>query len=40
VIKGVVLEEDKTGSFKPLAGASVIWLGSNIGTMTDDNGSS
>jgi copper chaperone CopZ len=37
-ITGVVLEEDKTGSFKPLAGASVIWLGTNKGTTTDDNG--
>jgi len=37
-IKGVVLEEDDKGSFKPLAGASVIWLNTNSGTITDDNG--
>jgi outer membrane receptor for ferrienterochelin and colicins len=37
-IKGVVLEEDKKGSFKPLAGATVVWLGTNTGTTTDDNG--
>jgi copper chaperone CopZ len=38
-IKGIVVEEDNKGSFKPLAGASVIWLGTNSGTTTDDNGS-
>ncbi len=37
-IKGVVLEEDKKGSFKPLQGASVIWLGTNKGTFTDSSG--
>lgn len=37
-IKGIVLEEDKTGSFKPLIGASVIWLGTNNGTTTDAEG--
>jgi outer membrane cobalamin receptor len=37
-IKGVVLEEDKKGSFKPLPGASVIWLGTNQGTYTDSTG--
>src|SRR6187399_1935270 len=37
-IKGVVLEEDKKGSFKPLPGASVIWLGTNKGTFTDSSG--
>ena len=37
-IKGVVLEEDKKGSFKPLPGASVIWLGTNKGTLTDSTG--
>lgn len=37
-IKGVVLEEDNKGSFKPLAGASVVWLGTNMGTTTDENG--
>lgn len=37
-IRGVVLEEDKKGAFKPLVGASVVWLGTNTGTTTDDNG--
>jgi outer membrane receptor for ferrienterochelin and colicins len=37
-IKGVVLEEDKKGVFKPLAGASVIWLGITKGTITDTTG--
>jgi len=38
IIKGVVLEEDKKGVFKPLAGASVIWLGTIKGTFTDTSG--
>lgn len=38
VIKGVVLEEDKKGSFKPLVAASVVWLGTNKGTSTDTSG--
>lgn len=38
LIKGVVLEEDKKGSFKPLLGASVIWMGTNKGTFTDSSG--
>ena len=37
-IKGVVLEEDNKGSFKPLAGATVMWLGTKTGTTTNDNG--
>lgn len=37
-IKGVVLEEDNKGSFKPLAGASVVWLDTKNGTATDENG--
>ena len=37
-IKGVVLEEDKKGSFKSLPGASVTWLGTNKGTFTDSSG--
>jgi outer membrane receptor for ferrienterochelin and colicin len=37
-VKGIVLEEDKNGSFKPLIGASVIWLGTNKGTTTDTAG--
>ncbi len=38
VIKGVVMEEDDKGSFKPLVGASVLWLNTKQGTVTDDNG--
>jgi len=37
-IKGVVLAEDKKGSFRPLADASVIWLGETTGTLTDEQG--
>jgi outer membrane receptor for ferrienterochelin and colicins len=37
-IKGVVLEEDKKGSYKPLANASVFWLGTSIGVVTNDIG--
>lgn len=38
VIKGVVLEENKKGIFMPLQGASVVWLGTNKGTITDASG--
>jgi copper chaperone CopZ len=38
IIKGVVLEEDNKGAFKPLPGASVVWVGANSGTITDENG--
>jgi outer membrane receptor for ferrienterochelin and colicin len=38
VVRGVVLEQNKKGSFKPLQGASVIWLGSGKGTITDSTG--
>ena len=38
LIKGVVLKEDNKGSFKPLAGASVVWLDTKNGTTTDENG--
>src|SRR5436305_6662128 len=37
-VKGVVLEEDNKGSFKPLAGATVRWVEKNSGTVTDENG--
>lgn len=37
-VKGVVLAEDSKGAFKPLVGANVVWLGTNTGTSTDDNG--
>jgi outer membrane receptor for ferrienterochelin and colicins len=37
-IDGVVLESNNKGQFVPLAGASVVWLGSNAGTLTDSTG--
>lgn len=37
-ISGVVLEEDNRGSFVPLAGASINWLNSRSGTVTDKDG--
>jgi outer membrane receptor for ferrienterochelin and colicin len=37
-IKGVVVQEDHTGSFKPLSGASVYWMGKQQGTVSDENG--
>lgn len=38
IIKGVVLEENRQGGFVPLAGASVVWLGTNTGTVSDSSG--
>ncbi|MBL0357124.1 MAG: TonB-dependent receptor [Chitinophagaceae bacterium] len=38
IIKGVVLESTKKGIFKPLTGASVIWLKTGTGTTTDSTG--
>jgi outer membrane receptor for ferrienterochelin and colicins len=38
LIKGVVVEDDKKGSFKPLVGATVMWLETGTGTATDANG--
>lgn len=37
-ITGVVLKEDRKGSFIPLASASVSWLNSGNGTVTDSTG--
>jgi outer membrane receptor for ferrienterochelin and colicins len=37
-VTGLVLEEDRKGSFKPLMGASIFWLGSPSGTTTDSSG--
>ncbi len=38
-VKGVVLEENKmNGSFKPLSGATVQWLGTNTGVLSDTSG--
>lgn len=38
LVKGVVLESNKQGVFKPLSGASIIWLNSGLGTSTDSSG--
>jgi len=38
LIKGVVLESNKQGVFKPLSGASIIWINSGLGTSTDSSG--
>ena len=38
VIKGVVMEEDKKGNFKPLVAASIRILHSTEGVKSDDNG--
>lgn len=38
IVKGVVLEENKQGSFVPLVGASVVWLGTSKGVVTDTAG--
>lgn len=38
VVKGVVLESTKTGMFRPLPGASVVWMGTKDGTTTDSTG--
>ena len=37
-IKGVVLEEDSKGRFKSLSNASVFWIGTNNGVITDSTG--
>jgi len=37
-INGIVLEEDEKGKLKPLANASVFWLGTNDGVLTDSTG--
>lgn len=38
IVKGVVLEEDNKGKFNPLVNASVYWLGTNVGALTDSTG--
>lgn len=38
IIKGVVMEENKQGNFLPLQGATVTWLSTNKGTITDSTG--
>ena len=37
-LKGIVLEETNKGEIHPLAHASVFWLGTSNGVVTDDNG--
>lgn len=38
LVKGVVLEDDNTGKFKPLSGASIFWLGTSNGVLADSTG--
>ncbi len=38
MIRGIVMEIDKKGQFNPLENASVNWLGTNNGTITDKHG--
>ena len=37
-VKGLVMEENNKGMFKPLEGASVVWLGTSKGTITNKEG--
>lgn len=38
LVRGVVLEEDDRGNFRPLTRASITWLGAGSGTLTDSTG--
>ena len=38
LVRGVVLEEDDRGNFRPLARATIAWLGTGTGTLTDSTG--
>ena len=38
IIKGIVLEEDNKGKFKPLSNASIFWLNTGRGVITDSAG--
>ncbi|MFM6926226.1 MAG: TonB-dependent receptor domain-containing protein [Ferruginibacter sp.] len=38
LIKGIVLEEDNKGKFKPLSNASIFWLNTSKGVITDSAG--
>ena len=38
IVKGVVLQDNTKGKFEPLFNASVFWLGTNSGVLTDSNG--
>ena len=37
-VKGVVVSEDNKGNFVPLAGASIVWSGTQEGTISDKHG--
>lgn len=37
-VNGMIVSEDKKGNFSPLAGATLHWLGSNIGSTTNSHG--
>lgn len=37
-LTGVVIEKNETGEFTPLIGASVYWLGTTSGTISDEHG--
>ena len=37
-VNGIVLEEDDKGKFTPLSNASISWLGTNKGVLTDSTG--
>lgn len=38
IVKGIVLEDDNKGKFRPLSGASVSWLGTSNGVIADSTG--
>ena len=38
LVKGIVLEDDNKGKFKPLSGASIFWLGTSEGVLADSTG--
>lgn len=38
IVKGVVLQDNTKGKFEPLSNASVYWLGTNTGVVTDSLG--
>lgn len=37
-VKGIVLEDDNKGKFRPLSGASIFWLGTGNGVIADSTG--
>jgi outer membrane receptor for ferrienterochelin and colicins len=37
-VRGIVMEENDKGTFKPLEGATILWLGTNKGTTTNSDG--